>query len=279
MTRPDFIVIGAMKAATSTVCAYLEDHPQVFMVPNREPNFFSHDANFVRGTDWYEALFEAKGERVLCGEGSNNYTAGAIFPATAARMAAYHPGLKLVYMVRHPVERIVSAWVQNRADKGDRVPPTLDRAVTDMPERYVDQSLYWKNLQRYRMHFPDDQIFLGFMEDLSADREAFFTRLTAFLGLPPSPEIRRGHVNPTQGKRVPSPAYTAVNRLPLAGVAKSLLPQGLRQAVKDRLLSRPAEALPQLSPAVRADLVARLRPDAAQLLAHAGKPADHWDLD
>ena len=55
--QPDFIVIGAMKCGSSTVCAYLEDHPDIFMVPRAEPKFFSHDENFARGTDWYESLF------------------------------------------------------------------------------------------------------------------------------------------------------------------------------------------------------------------------------
>ena len=46
--QPDFIVIGAMKCGTSTVCGYLEDHPDVFIAPQAEPNFFAHDAQYVR---------------------------------------------------------------------------------------------------------------------------------------------------------------------------------------------------------------------------------------
>lgn len=278
MTKPDFLVIGAMKCATSTVCAYLEDHPDIFMVKGREPQFFSHDANFALGTAWYEALFDGRTDEALSGEGSNSYAAGELHPDTARRIAAYRPDMKIIYMVRHPVERIASAWVQNRADKGDGVPPTLDRAVRDMPELYVDQSLYWKNLQLYRAAFPDRQIFLGFMEDLSADREAFFERLTAFLGVPPGPVIR-SHVNPSRGKRIPSAAYTTVNRLPFVATVKSLLPRGLKKTVKDRLLSTPVEAPPQFSPATKAWLADLLHDDSAQILAHGGKPATFWTLD
>jgi hypothetical protein len=278
MTRPDFIVIGAMKCATSTVNAYLEDHADVFMPPGREPRFFAHDDRFAKGTDWYEAFFTGYSGQTLCGEGSNDYAAGAMYPETAARMAAYRPDLKLIYMVRHPLDRLASAWVQNRADMGDKIPPTLDRAVQEMPERYVDQSLYWKNLSRYRTHFPDEQIFIGFMEDLNADREAFFARLTAFLGVPPSSEIKRGHMNPSQGKRIPSPAYTAVNRMPFSGTLKRLVPKALKQTVKDRLLSRSADERPQVSPAVRALILPELRADAEPFLAHCGKPTTYWSL-
>ena len=55
----DVLVIGAMKAATSTVCAYLEDNPDIYMVPRAEPNYFSHDANFSKGADWYATYLEA----------------------------------------------------------------------------------------------------------------------------------------------------------------------------------------------------------------------------
>ena len=275
---PDFIVIGAMKCATSTVCAYLEDHPEVFMVPRSEPRFFSEDARFAQGTDWYESLFDGRGPARVAGEGSNDYAAGAMYPQAAARMAAYRPGLKIVYMARDPLERIASAWVQNRADMGDEIPPTPDQAVARLPDRFVDQSLYWKNLSRYRAHFPDAQIFVGFLEDLMADRAAFFDRLTAFLGVSPHQAVKRGHMNPSQGKRIPSPAYTMVNRLGLGRLAKAVLPKALRASVKDRILSTAVDEVPRFSPATRAALLAEIGPDAAAFLAHAGKPADFWTL-
>ncbi|WP_306751781.1 hypothetical protein [Paracoccus actinidiae] len=105
--QPDFIVIGAMKCGSSTVCAYLEDHPGVFMVPRAEPNFFSHDENHARGPAWYENFFAGQDGAKLRGEGSNAYALGQMFPHCDARMAAYKPDLKLIYVVRHPVERIV----------------------------------------------------------------------------------------------------------------------------------------------------------------------------
>ena len=141
--RPDFIVIGAMKCGTSTVCAYLEDHPNVFMVPNSEPNFFSRDVNFSKGAAWYSALFQSRTNEVICGEGSNSYSHCTNFPHAASRMASYNPKLKIVYLVRHPLERIISAWIQERSDSGDVVPDTLERALTERSKRFVEPSLYW----------------------------------------------------------------------------------------------------------------------------------------
>lgn len=276
--QPDFIVIGAMKCATSTVRAYLEDHPHIFMA-QQEPNFFGDDKIFERGLNWYARLFADRTTEILCGEGSNSYSAGVKYPNTAARMAEVCPQVKLIYMVRHPVERLVSAWVQNRVDSGDVFPSTVDEAVAAMPERYIDQSLYWRNISRYRALFPDAQIFVGFMEDLKADAPAFFRQLTEFLGVPAVPDVRRAHLNPTSGKEVPSSVYTAVNRMPLSGAIKRLLPTGLKQSVKRRLLSRPASEVGFLSPTVHAEVLAELRDDATTFLWHYGKPRNFWDLE
>lgn len=276
--QPDFIVIGAMKCGTSTVCAYLEDHPDIFMVPGCEPNFFSHDENFARGAEWYERFFAGQDGARLRGEGSNAYASGQMFPHSATRMAAYKPDLKLIYVVRHPVDRIVSAWIQNRVNMGDKIPPTLDRAVRDMPERYLGQSLYWQNLSRYRALFPDSRIHVAFMEDLKSDRDAFFAGICGFLGMAPAPRIRRDHVNPSTGKTMPSRRYSAVNGLPMVKRLKSLLPPRLRHGVRDRFLTQRITGgnQPEFGPATRDWLRAQLAPDSAAFLDHCGRPGDYW---
>lgn len=275
--QPDFLVIGAMKCGTSTVCAYLEDHPEVFMVAGSDPNFFGDDTYFAKGSESYERLFVSANPGMICGEGTNNYAAGALFPDSAPRIHAYRPDMKLVYVLRDPVQRIESAWIQDRAGMGDAVPSTLDRAVTEMPERYVDQSLYWKNLSRYRALFPDTQIWVATMEDMKADQTAFFESLTGFLGVPPF-DPARPHLNPSTTKRIPTSAYSLVNKLPLSRTLRRAFPKTLRTAVKTRILSRSAADRPQFSPRVRADLVDMLRDDSHAILAHMGKPANYWKM-
>lgn len=275
----DIVVIGAMKAATSTVCAYLEDHPGLYMVPGCEPNFFSHDENYAKGTDWYAAEYlKDRGDAPLCGEGSNYYSARALYPETAARMAAYNPQTKIIYMVRHPVQRIISAWIQNRTDQWDLVPPTLDQAVREMPDRFVGQSRYWYNIAPFREAFGDDQIFVGFMEDLNRDPEAFFKGLTDFLGLEPF-SASRGHVNKSDGKRVPTKTFTALNKAPVRKLATTLLPERARSFIKQRILSQPLKEKPDFSPETRRAVIEVLKPDAAAFLAQYGKPADFWVIE
>ena len=275
MARPDFLIIGAMKCATSTVTRYLEEHPATFVPPRTEPRFFSDDEAWGRGPAAYEALFDGQAGR-LVGEGSNDYTFGAMYPDAPARMAGYVPDAKLIYVVRHPLDRIRSAWVQNRADSGDAVPATLDAAVREMPERYVDPSLYHRQVARYREHFAREQLFVGFTEDLRRDPVAFFASLCGFLGIEPSAASEARHENPSLGKAVPNARYSAVRRLPGYALAKGLLPAGLRRRARDRYFSDQVSTLPGFSPETRESLLAVVRPDAEALLAEQGKPRDFW---
>jgi hypothetical protein len=155
------------------------------------------------------------------------------------------------------------------------VPPTLDKAVRAMPARFVGQSQYWYNLQPYRELFGDASIFIGFMEELQRDPPTFFAGLCSFLGVA-TRAPQRPHLNKSEGKVVPTSAYSKVNALPGIGIAKNVLPSNLRHAVKRRVLSRSVDVRPQFSEPTRARLVEALAPDASELLAHCGKPESYW---
>lgn len=277
--KPDFIVLGVMKCGTSSVCAYLEDHPEAFMLPNCDPNYFGDDLNFSRGPQWYEALFSGRNGKKVCGEGSNPYAWGARFPDSAPRMFEYHPGLKLIYMVRHPIERMVSAWIQNRSDWGDQVPRSLDRCFIEQPDWILDESLYWQNISRYRHFFPDSQIFVGFLEDLHRDKAGVFCRLAEFLGITPMPPYKREHLNPSIGKVVPSPLYSALNRTPLMAALKARLPPSMKETVRRRFLTRRISEKPRFSERIRRQVIQAVRSDTKRFLEYAGKPGDFWQLD
>lgn len=277
--KPDFIVLGVMKCGTSSVCAYLEDHPEVFMLPNCDPSYFCDDLNFAKGAEWYEAHFAGRNGKKICGEGSNGYSWSAKFPNSAPRMFEYHPGLKLVYMVRHPIERMVSAWIQNRSDWGEDVPASLDRCFIDEPDWILNESLYWENISRYRRFFPDSQIFVGFLEDLHRDRVAFFSRLSQFLGVTAQVPVKRGHLNPSIGKAVPSPLYALLHRMPLASPVKRVLPPRLKEALRKKFLTQRIQEKPRFSEVIRRQAVAAVRGDAERFLQYAGRPRDFWKFE
>ena len=275
MTRPDFLVIGAMKCGTSTVCAYLEAHPQVFMVPGAEPNFFSRDEIWERGPEAYEALFANAGpDHLRVGEGTNDYANAGRFPHAAARIAGYRPDMRLIYLVRDPVARMRSDWLQRRVDNPPGTPNSVEAAIRTQPEIFLDQSLYHNNLQRYRAHFPDSQIFVGFLEDLNRDPQAFFDRLCDFLEIPHF-VAERTHANPSAGKRLPTPAYDRASKSPF----KRLVPKILRKRLKRALFTKPVKAVPKDPLDLPPDMARTLREDARAFLAQQGKPAEFWSLD
>ena len=274
MPKPNLIVIGAMKCATSTVCEYFEDHPDVWMLARGEPRFFSHDEIYAEGEAAYCAKFADHTTERYIGEGSNDYAAMARYPKAAERMAAFNPDMKIVYMVRDPIARIKSDFIQRRVDSGDQIPPTLPEAVARHPEIFLDASRYWTQLQAYRAHFSDDQIFVGVMEDLSRDREAFLERLCGFLDITPLP-FKQPHANPSAHKRVPTPLYTRLNSNPVVALAKSILPKSLRSHVKSSYLSQSAKEV-AMDPALEAQLQSELADEARQILTFCGKPADFW---
>lgn len=274
---PEFIVIGAMKCATSTVSAYLEDHPEVFMVAGQDPDYFSKPMQVLRGPDWYAALFADARPGQIRGEGSNSYTWDSLYPGTAARLVAACPGIRLIFLVRDPIARIVSHWVQVRADQGDAVPACLAEAIRTQPDRLVAPSLYWRQLSHYRALVPDNRIWIGFVEDLEADRAGVLGDLCGFLGISDRAPDAPIHRNPSAGKRVPGALYSRLRRLPGARRLAGALPGDLKHWLKTRALARRAATAAALDAGTRAHLADVLRADSHAFLAHCGKPVEFWE--
>jgi hypothetical protein len=107
---PDFIVIGAMKSATTTLHEQLAGQPSLCMSRPKEPNFFSDDENYAKGFDWYASIFERAATNHLCGESSTHYTKLPTYPQTVDRMVRALPRVKLIYVMRHPIDRLTSHY-------------------------------------------------------------------------------------------------------------------------------------------------------------------------
>ncbi|MEO0745702.1 MAG: sulfotransferase domain-containing protein [Pseudomonadota bacterium] len=272
----DFLVIGAMKCGTSTVCAYLEDHPDAYMVPMCEPRFFSRDENWAAGVGTYEAYFQDTESHQLRGEGSNDYSNLRKYGRSPERIHSYNPDIKLVYVIRDPITRIKSDWIQRRVDQGIAIPDTVNAAVAS-DDTYVGQSLYWETITAYQAYFPDSQIHVCFMEDLNREPALFFAALTTFLGLAPF-GVERPHANKSAGKLVPGKAYTRLASAPLFRPLKALFPQRFKTFVKNNILSVTAKEVKFTPDDVAPEQRAIIKADAASVLAYAGKPPDFWHV-
>jgi len=108
---PNFIIIGAQKCGTTSLHHYLDQHDEIVMSKVKELNFFNEELNWSKGLKWYEAHFQGEGK--MRGEASPHYTNYPMSPGVAKRMKEIVPDAKIIYLVRDPVERLISAYLDD----------------------------------------------------------------------------------------------------------------------------------------------------------------------
>ena len=280
MTLPNVLVIGSMKSGSSSVCRFLELHPSVFMVERLDPEFFSDDAVWARGLGWYESLFAGSEQFRWRAEGSNSYTMIDRHPHTLDRIKATLGDVKLIYLVRDPVQRIMSAWIQRRVDSPDITDHDPNKAIWNDPDFFVDASLFWKHITLYQSRFGAENLWVGCMEDMQREPEKFFASLCTFLDIeaPQSEDALNLHLNKSESKKIPSATYSLIRSLPGFTWLRHLVPSGIRSNLRRNYFVRSKAERPQFSEATLARLHEIIRPDAEQTLAFLGKEPRFWSL-
>jgi hypothetical protein len=191
------IVIGAMKAGTTTLHRWLDEQPEISMSDWKEPSFFSRDDRWDRGCAWYESLFDATGPHTWVGESSTSYSRPAWSERAAERIARIRPHATLVYLLRDPVERTRSHY-RHQVQRGRERRPFLE-ALADPHTDYLSASRYWACLEPYVARFDRTQLVVTLSEDLFGGDDAAWDLLLDRLGLPPR-ERPSGVHNVTAGK-------------------------------------------------------------------------------
>jgi hypothetical protein len=158
---PNFLIIGAMKAGTTSLYKYLRSNPQVFMPAKEEPNFFVDEEDvgrWNRGLGWYEQLFEGAEEAVAVGEASPKYTNYPHHEGVPARVAKVIPDARLIYLVRHPIERIVSHYRLAVRMRPRLASKPLEETL--LHRTRVDASRYAMQIEQYLQYFPREQLLI-----------------------------------------------------------------------------------------------------------------------
>ena len=243
MRQPDFIIIGAMKSATSSLHVQLGSQPGIFMSEPKEPNFFSDDDQYRRGVDSYFGLFANADENDLCGESSTHYTKLPEYPKTVSRMKALLPAPKLIYVMRHPVARMVShynhQWTQNviRCD--------INEALTHYPE-LINYGRYSYQLEPYLESFGRASILPVFFEAVKRQPQKELERVARFIGYDGpvvwSDDLAKQNASAERMRRFPG-YRLLVDFPPMAHLRRTLVPQAVRDRVKSRLAKKPVVEL------------------------------------
>jgi hypothetical protein len=280
---PNFLVIGTTKGGTTSLYRYLLDHPQIFMSRDKELRFFS--SNWDRGLDWYERFFDKARQAVAIGEASTEYTAYPQFSGVASRIAKLLPEIRLVYLVRHPVERMLSEFHyhmiggrRGRYCASRPKPSALDRTLLENPS-YVNISSYAMQIEQYLDHFSRDQLLIVKSEDLKSDRHQTLARVYEFLGVDGSwqPSLLGKDFQATSELRPRRAVDPALRRIPGYGAIASVAPRSLVR-LKVRLTTKKAPPRPQLSDSSRREIEDRLRDDVRRLRRYMGDDFDGWGL-
>ena len=273
---PTFLVIGAMKAGTTSLHAKLAAHPEMFMASPKELHFFVESKNWGRGRAWYESKFDGAGAARARGEISPSYSQADVFPGVPERIAEMIPDVKIVYLVRDPIERLRSMYLHQVAS-GRETRSVADAVAND--DIYVNASRYAWQLERFRTCFPRDQIHVVTTDQLRLGRLERDGGLFSFLGVRDVSEVdqsvRRGV---TRDTRVAGSGLRLLRRSRAYRAGAALVPRPIRAVVRRVATRRIDASIAELPSEIEAALRRQLALDVVGLRDYLGPDFDCWGL-
>ncbi|MBE8232876.1 MAG: sulfotransferase domain-containing protein, partial [Endozoicomonadaceae bacterium] len=234
MTKPDFIIIGAMKSATSTLHTQLALQPGIFLTNPKEPNYFSDDSRYNRGEAWYDALFLDAKQDDICGESSTHYTKLPDYPDTVKRMSKRLETPKLIYLMRHPIDRLVSQYIHQWSQNVFKY--DINQAI-DRYEELTAYSCYALQLEPYIKQFGGKNILPIFTEAIKKEPQKQLERVARFIGYKGNVLWHDdvGEQNVSRERIRPFPGYSwLVQSKLMTLLRRGLVPQSIRNKIKNQ---------------------------------------------
>lgn len=229
---PDFIVIGAMKCATSTLHEQLALQPGITMSEPKEPCFFSNDEVFQRGLEWYGKCFPVDSSTRLVGESSTHYTKLPTYPHTVERLRKHVPNAKFIYVMRHPIDRLVSHYIHDWSERVITCP--IDEAIDKHPT-LIEYSRYARQLESFFEAFGFDRVLPVFFDRLHRSHQTELERICRFIGYTGTPcwQVEHDQTNVSSTRMKKSRIRDAIVFAPgLSAIRRSLIPKSWRDRVK-----------------------------------------------
>ncbi len=206
----DFMLIGAQKSGTTSLSYQLAQHPQISFCKHKEPNFFSKTFDWQGHIDEYHGLYE-RSQGKIYGEGSTTYSWLPEYPETPYRLHAYNPNLKLIYIMRQPVDRTISHYTHHLLRA--RTKHSKEREVFEDPT-YINHSRYSVQIRPYLELFPRENILLIVFEEYAKNILSALYQIANHIGVDSS---CFDHVDLT-------PQYQTMNRTGDKKIKKLLTP-------------------------------------------------------
>jgi len=258
---PNFLVIGAAKAGTTSLYHYLNQHPQIYMSPRKETYFFMSSNNEIEN---YKALFKEANGEIAIGEATPFYLYNKKSPELIKNCL---PQVKLIIVLRDPVDRAYSHFLYWRSQGQE---PIVDfaKAIREEPIRirdgyginyhYINQGFYAPQLQRYLNLFDSSNIKINLYSDLVKNPSHFVKEIYNFL------DVDDSFAAPTNQalNKTAVPRNKVIDKIlktsnPVKEISKTLLSDKFRKLIANKLLL----SKPNISYNLRQELIEIYRED------------------
>jgi hypothetical protein len=280
------MMIGVAKAGTTSFFHYLNEHPQIYMAPEKVTNYFGYEdardwkwheegeppllRNFpVKTWEEYQETFAGvKGEPAI-GEVSPQYFR---CPTAAGRIHDCMPGVKLIVSLRNPAERAFSGFMM-RTRRGEPVKGLYQELTVE--SSHVKEGFYYRRMKRYMDLFPREQIKIYIFEQFKKTAAATIRDLYDFVGVDPSfsPDLSVRH-NPGA-----VPKIRLINRLffspSFINFSKAIFPESLHGSLK-KVQQMNLSATPKMPADLRAELLQIYRQDILDLQSLIDRDLSIW---
>lgn len=191
---PNFLIVGVMKAATTTLSDYLSLHPNIH-IPVDEIHFFNSEDKYQKGIAYYRSLFSPEPGEYMVGEKTPTYS---YYQAAPPRIAQFNPNIKLIWIFRNPTLRAYSHYwffVQNGQERH-----SFEKAIELEPLKrsenigysYVDRGLYVQQVERFLNYFPKENMLFLLYESFRKTPSETIKKCLQFLELPADLKLAKG---------------------------------------------------------------------------------------
>jgi hypothetical protein len=293
---PDFLVIGAARAGTTALYEGLRGHPDIFLTPVKETNYFSYagtkpdvkgpGADFINNSmtdlsDYRTQFAEARPGQML-GEISPLYL---FEPDAPKNICDAVPDVRLIAILRNPIDQ---AWSHFLYARHHAIEAEADfvRAL-DLEEERLAQGWqplfgysrfprYGEQLARYFAQFPQEQILILDYDDFRTDAVAFQAQICRFIGVNDTYQAEVGKQVNAGGSPRSRFLQELIMRPNALTAPARVLPLSWRRAIRDRLAGRNVGTRQEMPEAARAILGKRLADDVAALSDLLGRDYSHW---
>lgn len=264
MTLPNFLIIGAAKSGTTALYTYIKQHPEVFMSTPKELRFFSYSGPYpenlskeyihpgVTTIEEYEQYFQNVTTEKAIGEASPMYL---YRPGTAEKIKSIIPNIKMLAILRNPIDRAYSAYMHAIRDWKEPI-SSFKLALEKEQERidagwdilwhYKNAGLYYEQLVRFYSIFDTNQIKVYLYDDLISDIDSLLIDIFNFLTVDQSfkPDTRF-HPN-VSGFPKNTSFHDFMNRLfikdnPIKRISRLIFPKKIRRGVMEKMRERNLE--------------------------------------